>query len=102
MSLLSKPVVVGQSTYSQSITISVDGASVSAQAGQTIAAALMAAGWKSWRRSLYGHPRGVFCGIGVCYDCLVTVDGTSNVRACLTRVTDGMVVETGGEPGGQL
>ena len=98
MSTLSRPVAVGQSTYSQSITIIVDGAPVSAQAGQTVAAALMAAGWKSWRRSLHGHPRGMFCGIGVCYDCLVTIDGEPNVRACQAPVADRMVVETNREP----
>ncbi len=98
MSTLPEPVAVDQSTYSQSITIIVDGAPVSAQPGQTVAAALMAAGWKSWRRSLHGHPRGMFCGIGVCYDCLVTIDGEPNARACQTSVAGGLVVETNRKP----
>ena len=90
-----------QSVGGRPITITVDGVLLSAYAGQTIAGALIAAGRRSWRRSLHGHPRGLFCGIGLCYDCLVTVDSTPNVRACLTQVADGMVVETGSEPGVQ-
>ena len=41
-----------------------------------------------------GEPRGLFCGMGVCYDCLVTVDGRRSVRACLEPVCDGMRIET--------
>jgi hypothetical protein len=52
--------------------------------GQTVGAALIAAGIPSWRTTRrFGTPRGLFCGIGVCFDCLVTVDGVPNVRACL-------------------
>jgi hypothetical protein len=40
-------------------------------------------------------PRGLFCGMGVCFDCLVTVDGRSGVRACITAASEGMTVETG-------
>ena len=90
-----------QSVGGRPVTITVDGVPLSAYAGQTIAGALIAAGRRSWRRSLHGHPRGLFCGIGLCFDCLVTVDSTPNVRACLTQVADGMVVETGSEPGVQ-
>jgi predicted molibdopterin-dependent oxidoreductase YjgC len=42
----------------------------------------------------YGTPRGVFCAIGRCTDCIMTVDGTPNVRTCVTPVKDGMIVET--------
>jgi len=77
------------------ITITVDGVALSACAGQTLAGALIADGRSSWGRSLHGHPRGLFCGIGLCFECLVTVDGTPNVRACTTQVRDGMTVETG-------
>lgn len=86
-----------QSVDGRPITITVDGVLVSAFAGQTVAGALIATGRRSWRRSLHGHPRGLFCGIGLCFDCLVTVDSTPNVRACLTQIADGMVVETGSE-----
>jgi len=76
------------------VTIIVDGARVSAYAGETIGGVLLAAGRRAWRHTRRGQPRGLFCGIGVCFDCLVTVNGTPNVRACLTPVVEGMVVQT--------
>ena len=82
----------------QAITIIVDGVPLPACMGETIAGALLAAGRKAWRRTSHGQPRGMFCGIGLCFDCLVTVNGTPNVRACLTPVAAGMVVDTGGKP----
>ena len=57
-----------------------------------MAAALTAAGIKGLRRTRSGEARGVFCGMGVCYECLVTVDGRPGQRACMTRVRDGMSV----------
>ncbi len=72
----------------------VDGETLSACEGDTIASALYAAGRRYWRRSRQGDLRGVLCGIGYCFDCLVTVDGLPDVRACQTLVQDGMVVET--------
>ena len=81
----------------QAVTITVDDEPLSAHMGETIAGALLAAGRKAWRRTSHGQPRGIFCGIGLCFDCLVTVNGTPNVRACLTPVAAGMVVETGGK-----
>jgi len=63
--------------------------------GQSIGAALTAAGVRSWRTTRFGgRPRGLFCGIGVCFDCLVTVDGRPNERACLVPVREGMRVTT--------
>ncbi|MCL4488278.1 MAG: (2Fe-2S)-binding protein [Chloroflexi bacterium] len=76
------------------ITITVDEEPLAAFEGETIAGALLAAGRRAWRRTRRGQPRGLFCGIGLCFDCLVTVDGTPDVRACLTPVREGMVVET--------
>jgi hypothetical protein len=68
---------------------------VSAEVGHTVAAALLADGRRSWRRTRGGgEPRGVFCGIGVCFDCLVTVNGVPDRRACLTEVHPGDVVTT--------
>jgi hypothetical protein len=63
-------------------------------AGQTIAGILLSAGQASWRTTRRGRPRGVFCGIGVCYDCLLTVNGLRDVRACQRRATDGDVITT--------
>ena len=56
---------------------------------------LLTEGIRVFRRDAGGSPRGLFCGIGNCYECLVTVDGVPNVRACVTPVAAGMVIETG-------
>lgn len=72
-----------------------DGEPVDFVPGQTLGAALTAAGRLSWRTTRFeGSPRGLFCGIGVCFDCLVTVDGHPNQRACLVVAQDGMHVTT--------
>jgi predicted molibdopterin-dependent oxidoreductase YjgC len=69
---------------------SFDGKEIAAAPGQSIGAALIAAGYRSWRTTRHtGAPRGLFCGIGICFDCLVVVNGRPNQRACLTEVTDG-------------
>jgi D-hydroxyproline dehydrogenase subunit gamma len=61
--------------------------------GETVHAALLAAGYRVLRKTLKtGQPRGIFCGMGVCYDCLVTIDGLPNQRACMTQVKDGMEI----------
>ncbi len=79
----------------QAIRLLVDGHPIPAYEGETIAAALLAAGRRTLRHTVPGgEPRGVFCGIGVCFDCLVTVDGAQTVRACVTPVRDGMQVST--------
>ncbi len=79
----------------QRVTITIDGAPVDGAAGQTIAGLLIASGRTAWRTtSVAGEPRGAFCGIGVCFDCIVTVNGDRDVRACLRRAGDGDVVET--------
>ncbi|HEX5116210.1 MAG TPA: (2Fe-2S)-binding protein [Pseudonocardiaceae bacterium] len=72
-----------------------DGRPLPVQPGQTVAAVLLAAGVRSWRTTrVAGRPRGLFCGIGACFDCLVTVNGTPSVRACLTEVQPGDVIAT--------
>jgi predicted molibdopterin-dependent oxidoreductase YjgC len=77
--------------------LDVDGQPVTAYQGETVAAALIAAGYRTFRHTAHGLPRGLFCGMGVCFDCLVTVDGRPHVRACLTLVQPGMRVRlTGG------
>ena len=78
------------------LRITVDGASLEVPAGTTLAAALIAAGRPVFRTSArLGQPRGLYCGMGVCYECLLRIDGKAQVRACLVEVRDGMVVETG-------
>jgi hypothetical protein len=73
--------------------------------GQTVAAALAAAGvreLRQTRRGLDGEGRGIFCGMGVCQDCLVTVDGAPNSRACMTKAAPGMVVAWQEFPGAPM
>jgi predicted molibdopterin-dependent oxidoreductase YjgC len=75
-----------------SVTLTVDGRPVPAHLGETVAAALLADDVAQLRTTAGGEPRGVFCGMGVCFDCLVVVDGVPNTRACMTWVADGMDV----------
>jgi len=87
-----------------SFPILVDGVELMAREGETIAATLLAYGVRAFRKTeKFREPRGIFCGIGQCTDCIMTVDGKANVRTCVTRVKPGMVVETqvghgGGRP----
>ena len=76
------------------VTITVDGIPIQTFLGETVAGALLASGQRAWRRTALGEPRGLFCGMGICFDCTVTVDGIPNVRACLTQVSDGMEITT--------
>lgn len=70
-----------------------DGEPVTFNDGQTVGAALTAAGVRSWRTTRHaGRPRGLFCGIGICFDCLVIIDGRPNERACLAEAAEGMAV----------
>jgi predicted molibdopterin-dependent oxidoreductase YjgC len=76
-------------------TITFDGREIACREGWTIGAALTAAGVRSWRTTRHeGRPRGLFCGIGVCFDCLVTVNGRPSVRACLATAHPGDAVRT--------
>lgn len=69
------------------------GRSVPFVPGQSIGAALIAAGITSWRTTrVAARPRGLFCGIGVCFDCLVTVNDQASLRACLTEARPGDIV----------
>mgnify|MGYP002597611626 CR=1 FL=1 len=66
-----------------------------AREGDPIAAALMANGIRTFRHTArYHEPRGLFCGIGQCTDCVMEVDGKPNVKTCITRVREGMTVRT--------
>ena len=77
------------------IQIQVDGKPIDAFEGETIAAAMLTAGILTFRLSRKNRePRGFYCGMGVCFECLVTVDGTHAVQACLTPVREGMQIET--------
>lgn len=79
----------------RAFTIRFDGEPVAAAPGQTVAAALWAVGVRSWRATRdAGGPRGLFCGIGACFDCLVTIDGAPNQRACLVPARPEQLVTT--------
>ncbi|MFH0515890.1 (2Fe-2S)-binding protein [Streptomyces sp. M41] len=76
-------------------TVTLDGREIEALPGQTVAAALWTAGVTAWRSTRHeGRPRGVFCGIGVCFDCLVTVNDRPNQRACLLPLHPGDAIRT--------
>lgn len=74
------------------VRITVDGDPIGGRDGQTIAGVLLGAGAVAWRTAA-GADRGVFCGIGVCHDCLVTVNGVEGVRACQRTAVDGDEIE---------
>lgn len=73
--------------------LTIDGTPCVVESGLSVAAALIAAGVHDFARSKSGAPRGVFCGMGACHDCLVTIDGRTSQRACMSPVRDGMVIE---------
>ncbi|GAA4836149.1 (2Fe-2S)-binding protein [Saccharopolyspora rosea] len=76
------------------LRITVDGDPVEGIAGQSIAGVLLGAGRQTWRTAASGARKGVFCGIGVCFECLVAVNGERDVRACRRRAQDGDDVRT--------
>jgi sarcosine oxidase subunit alpha len=78
------------------IDLVVDGEVVHAYLGETIAGALVAAGHRVFRHApRTGAPRGVYCGIGACFECVVTVEGMGQVRSCMVAVQPGMRVSLG-------
>ena len=77
------------------VTFTVDGRPVAARLGDTVAAAMLAAGIDHCRTTpVTGAPRAPYCLMGVCFDCLVTIDGVGSRQGCLVPVRDGMAVET--------
>ncbi len=93
------------STPSQLVSLVVDGLPITALQGQSLAAVLQTMGYLWWRRNpITQQPRGPFCGMGVCFECELLVNNQRR-RACLTHVTDSMVVTTERErcmPGADL
>lgn len=74
------------------VSLTLDGRPVRGYLGESVATVLLAEGHVATRTTVGGEPRGVFCGMGVCFDCLVVVDGVPNTRACVTWVREGMQV----------
>lgn len=82
-------------TKAAPVTLTVDGVHVSARDGDTVASALLAAGHQAIRRAaVTGEPRAPYCQMGVCFECLVEIDGVTDRQACLVPVRNGMVVTT--------
>ncbi|MFD1883043.1 (2Fe-2S)-binding protein [Paracoccus pacificus] len=76
------------------LSFTFEGRRIEARAGDSVAAALAAAGIVDLRDSVVsGQPRGIYCMMGACFDCLVEIDGRPNVQACMTPVRDGLVVQ---------
>lgn len=87
--------ILGEYKKGKEIKIKVNGIEIIAYEGEMIATALMASGLKVFRYTSKNHePRGIFCAIGRCTDCVMEVNGTSNVRTCITPVKEGMVINT--------
>lgn len=94
MRLSEHPVLNFQEKRGKRITIYFEGMPIEAYEGETIAMALHAAGIREYKKSeKRGRPRGLFCAIGKCSSCLVTVNGIPNIRSCITPVEEGMKIE---------
>ena len=77
------------------VTFTFNGENFKGVEGQSIAAALMATGIRELRKTRFNEePRLTFCGIGICFDCVVVVDGVANQRACLVEIVDGAKIES--------
>lgn len=78
----------------EAIELKINGRSVSVPPGTVVAAALAHAGVAHFRNSIHGQPRGPLCGMGVCMECRVTVNGRAHCRSCQTLCAPGMEVRT--------
>ncbi|HEX6283729.1 MAG TPA: (2Fe-2S)-binding protein [Pyrinomonadaceae bacterium] len=76
------------------VTLKVNEVAVRVSAGTMVAAAVLQAGVTSFRRSVSGEARGPLCGMGICYECRLTVNGVAHVRSCQTLCENGMDVRT--------
>lgn len=81
-------------TRGKKVTIFIDDMRVEAFEGESVAAVMMVDNHVAMRTTIEGEPRGVFCGMGVCFDCLVVVDDVPNTRACMTWVKEGMRIKS--------
>lgn len=92
--------ILGNLEEGKSVEIYFNGQRYEALEGDTVASALLASGVRTLRHHEgKGTPRGIYCNIGHCFECRVTVNGKNTVRACMTRVEDKMQIESeiGGE-----
>lgn len=88
--------VLGKLDEKKKVTFTFDGQTFEGYENDTIASALLAHGIRTLRKhEETGNPRGIYCNIGHCYECRVTVNDVTNVRACLTPIKENMVIESG-------
>lgn len=80
----------------ETVTLSVNGVAVEMPAGSVVSAAILKTGTSAFRRSVAGEPRGPLCGMGICFECRVEIDGVQHCRSCQTICRDGMDVRTDG------
>jgi D-hydroxyproline dehydrogenase subunit gamma len=78
------------------VRLFVDSVAVTMPAGSMVAAAILKTGTSSFRKSVVGEPRGPLCGMGICFECRVTIDGEAHCRSCQTICRNGMDVRTDG------
>ena len=76
------------------VTLVVNGVAVEMPEGSTVSAAILKTGVHAFRRSVTGEPRGPLCGMGICFECRVTIDGVRHGRSCQTVCRNGMDVRT--------
>jgi len=79
---------------SETVTLVVNGVSVTMPAGSIVSAAILKTGIDGFRRSVTGEARGPLCGMGICFECRVTIDGDQHCRSCQTVCRNGMDVRT--------
>jgi aerobic-type carbon monoxide dehydrogenase small subunit (CoxS/CutS family) len=76
------------------VDVEVNGRKLQVAAGTSVAAAVFIAGENAFRTSVRGEPRAALCGMGICFECRVTIDGQAHCRSCQMFVTPGMRIET--------
>jgi hypothetical protein len=87
--------ILGPLADSEIVEIIVDERPTPARSGEPVAVALLAAGKRTLRFTRrFGEPRGIFCALGRCTDCVMTVDGIPNIRTCVLPAKSGMQVQT--------
>jgi predicted molibdopterin-dependent oxidoreductase YjgC len=91
---IEKHPILGDIVKGQKVLFTMDGKELEGFEGEPISVALKAAGLMVHRHTKKGSPRGVFCAIGRCTDCVMVVNGKPNVRTCVTPLMSGMVVQT--------
>lgn len=88
--------ILGPKSARRQVSFTFDGRPMQGLAGEPLAAALLAGGVRLLRRhEESGTPRGIYCAIGHCSECRLTVHSLGTVRSCLTRLEEGMIVESG-------